>query len=171
MRITVVGGARVSRSTSSFYEPDSISGLGYESELGAEQPSFIEGCQRDWDQLPRPDPPLIVGLDSGYVPARHPQSRTEGSFEVIAGKILREEGDPKCFAFVPNYDTKPKRRLFEALKSQGLQMNQRAHDAAHRDGLDDDQGGWRRREARLQSRPTKRRTGWTQPRWTSSWRA
>jgi hypothetical protein len=73
-----------------------------ESELGAEQPSFIEGCQRDWDQLPRPDPPLIVGLDSGCVPARHPQSRTEGSFEVIAGKILREEGDPKCFAFVPN---------------------------------------------------------------------
>jgi hypothetical protein len=26
---------------------------------------------------------------------------------------------------VPNYDTKPKRRLFEVLKSQGLQMNQR----------------------------------------------
>ena len=96
-----------------------------EGELGAEQPHFIEGCQRDWDQLPRPGPPLTVGLDGGYVPARHPQSRTEGSFEVIAGKVLKEDGDPTCFAFVPHVDAKPKRRLFEVLKSQGLQMNQR----------------------------------------------
>jgi hypothetical protein len=96
-----------------------------EGELGAEQFSFIEGCQRDWDQLPRPEPPLIVGLDGGYVHAQPSQTRTEGSFEVITGKVMREEGDPQCFAFVPHYDTKPKRRLFEVLKSQGLQMNQR----------------------------------------------
>jgi hypothetical protein len=95
-----------------------------ESELGAEQVSFIEGCQRDWNQLPRPGPPLTVGLDGGYVHAQHPRSRTERSFEVITGKVLREDEDPKCFAFVPGYDTKPKRRLFEVLKSQGLQMNQ-----------------------------------------------
>ena len=30
----------------------------------------------------------------------------------------------KCFAFVQTYDEKPKRRLFELLQSQGLQMNQ-----------------------------------------------
>ena len=30
----------------------------------------------------------------------------------------------KCFAFVRTFDTKPKRRLFEVLKSQGMQMNQ-----------------------------------------------
>ena len=96
-----------------------------EGELGDEQFSFIEGCQRDWNQLPRPDPPLIVGLDGGYVHARHPQSRSEGWFEVIAGKVLKDDGDPKCLAFVTNVDTKPKRRLFEVLKSQGLQMNQR----------------------------------------------
>jgi hypothetical protein len=30
----------------------------------------------------------------------------------------------KCFGFVNRYDTKPKRRLFEMLKSQGMQMNQ-----------------------------------------------
>ena len=96
-----------------------------EGELGDEQFSFIEGCQRDWNQLPRPDPPLIVGLDGGYVHAQHPQSRTEGWFEVIAGKVLKDDGDPKCFAFVTNVDTKPKRRLFEVLQSQGLQMNQR----------------------------------------------
>lgn len=33
-----------------------------ESELGDEQWAFIEGCQRDWNQLPPPDPPLTVGL-------------------------------------------------------------------------------------------------------------
>src|SRR5262249_45489327 len=42
-----------------------------------------------------------------------------------AGKVLSEQGDPTCFAFVSGLDAKPKRRLFEALKSQGLQMNQR----------------------------------------------
>jgi hypothetical protein len=42
-----------------------------ESELGDEQFSFIEGCQRDWNELLRPDPPLTVGLDGGYVHACH----------------------------------------------------------------------------------------------------
>jgi hypothetical protein len=95
-----------------------------EHELGTEQVAFIEGCQRDWNQLPRPDPPLTVGLDGGYVHAQHPCSRVGRSFEVITGKVLKGDGGPKCFAFVPGYDTKPKRRLFEVLRSQGLQMNQ-----------------------------------------------
>jgi hypothetical protein len=34
------------------------------------------------------------------------------------------EGKPTCFAFVQTYDTKPKRRLFEVLTSQGMQTNQ-----------------------------------------------
>ena len=41
-----------------------------ENELGPEQVMFIDGCQRDWDKLPRPDLPLTVGLDGGYVRAR-----------------------------------------------------------------------------------------------------
>ncbi len=90
-----------------------------------DRPHFIEGCQRDRDQLPRPDPPLTAGLDGGYVHARYPLSRTERCFEVIAGKVLKPEGVSKCFAFVPHVETKPKRRLFEVLKAQGLQANQR----------------------------------------------
>jgi hypothetical protein len=43
---------------------------------------------------------------------------------VIAGKSMPTKGPPKCFGFVQTYDTKPKRRLFEVLKSQGMQMNQ-----------------------------------------------
>src|SRR3712207_7669750 len=36
-----------------------------ESELGDEQMSFIEGCEQDWAELPRPDLPLTVGIDGG----------------------------------------------------------------------------------------------------------
>lgn len=34
------------------------------------------------------------------------------------------EGPSKCLAFVQTYEEKPKRRLFELLKSQNMQMNQ-----------------------------------------------
>ena len=96
-----------------------------EDELGEEQDMFIGGCQRDWDQLPDPAASLIVGIDGGYVHAKDQQSRAEGWFEVIVGKSMSQDGESsKCFGFVNRYDSKPKRRLFEILKSQGMQMNQ-----------------------------------------------
>ena len=67
---------------------------------------------------------MTVGLDGGYVHASDQKSKSEGWFEVIAGKSVQTEGGAKVFAFVNKYDTKPKRRLYEVLKSQGLQMNQ-----------------------------------------------
>lgn len=39
-------------------------------ELGPERAAFIDGCQREWDELPVPGPPLTVGLDGGYVHAK-----------------------------------------------------------------------------------------------------
>jgi DNA-binding ferritin-like protein (Dps family) len=95
-----------------------------EGELGEERGIFIEGCPATWVKLPPPGPPMTVGLDGGYVHASDQKSRTEGWFEVIAGKSVQADGDAKVFAFVNTYDTKPKRRLHELLKSQGLQMNQ-----------------------------------------------
>jgi hypothetical protein len=95
-----------------------------ESELGEEQFQFIKGCPDEWGQQPRPEPPMTVGLDGGYVHASDQKSRTEGWFEVITGKSVKADGDAKVFAFVNKYDVKPKRRLYEVLKSQGLQMNQ-----------------------------------------------
>ena len=89
-----------------------------------EQFQFIEGCPREWAKQPPPGPPLTVGLDGGYVHASDQKSKTEGWFEVIAGKSVQTEGGAKVFAFVNQYDAKPKRRLYEVLKSQGLQMNQ-----------------------------------------------
>lgn len=100
-----------------------------EDALGDEHGAFIDGCPRDWGALPMPDGPLTVGIDGGYVKA---QGSEQGWFEVIAGKSILafkrddESSAPssKCFAFVQTYDEKPKRRLFELLHSQGLQMNQ-----------------------------------------------
>ena len=100
-----------------------------EATLGDERGPFIEGCPRDWGELPMPNGPLTVGIDGGYVKA---QGMKQGWFEVIAGKSIlafkRDDEDPtpssKTFAFVQTYDEKPRRRLFEVLKSQGMQMNQ-----------------------------------------------
>lgn len=95
-----------------------------ESELGEERPTFIAGCQRDWDRLPRPDLPLTVGLDGGYVHSCRRKSRKDGWFEVIVGTSAPAEGPAKRFACVQGHDTKPKRRLFTMLTAQGMQMNQ-----------------------------------------------
>jgi hypothetical protein len=101
-----------------------------EQRLGEERHVYIDGCERDWGQLPIPDGPLTVGIDGGFVRARGER----GHFEVIAGKSMlafrRDEpeeadsSDTKCFAFVQTFDEKPRRRLFELLKSQGLQESQ-----------------------------------------------
>jgi hypothetical protein len=100
-----------------------------EDELGEEQWAFVEGCPADWETLPIPDGPLTVGIDGGYVRDWHER---KSHFEVIVGKSILafrrddEEDIPssKCFGFVQTLDTKPKRRLFEVLQSQGHQMNQ-----------------------------------------------
>ena len=95
-----------------------------EDELGAEQWSYIVGCPRDWEQLPRPEMPLVVCIDGGFVHSAAQRSRRDGWFEVITGKSIPHDGDAKCFGYVQTYDTKPKRRLFEVLTSQGMAANQ-----------------------------------------------
>ena len=69
-----------------------------------------------------------MGIDGGYVRAAH----KEGFFEVIAGRSVvafrraanEEVPESKCFGYVQTYDDKPRRRLFELMKSQGLRDNQ-----------------------------------------------
>jgi hypothetical protein len=96
-----------------------------EGELGEEKDIFIEGGEREWAELPEPAGPLSVGIDGGYVHTREQQQSGQWRcFEVIVGKSIPTEGESKCFGFVNRYDEKPKRRLFEVLNSQGLQMNQ-----------------------------------------------
>ena len=89
---------------------------------------FFDGSEQDWEAQPPPDGPMTVGIDGGFVRAAH----KEGFFEVIAGKSVLdfrrsdEEATPssKCFSFVQTFDEKPRRRLWELLKSQGMQENQ-----------------------------------------------
>jgi len=95
-----------------------------DGELGDEQSSFIEGCPAEWETLSEPGAPLIMGIDGGYVHAREGHNRKASSFEIIVGKSTGEEQPSKRFGFVNDYDTKPKRRVYETLKAQGMQMNQ-----------------------------------------------
>jgi hypothetical protein len=100
-----------------------------EVKLGEEHGSFNEGCPRDWGNLPIPDGPITVGIDRGCV---RDWEAKKHNFEVIVGKstlaFKREEDEDhpssKRFGFVQTLDQKPKRRLYEVLKSQGMQLNQ-----------------------------------------------
>jgi hypothetical protein len=69
-----------------------------EDELGEERPSFIGTCRRDREELPRPDLPIVVGLDGGYVHSSQQRSRAHGWFEVIAGKAIPADGPPALCA-------------------------------------------------------------------------
>ncbi|MBM4259581.1 MAG: hypothetical protein FJ147_27245 [Deltaproteobacteria bacterium] len=55
-----------------------------DAELGDEQGAFIDGCPRDWANMPRPEGPLTVGIDGGYVHARDATSRAGTNMGTIA---------------------------------------------------------------------------------------
>jgi hypothetical protein len=92
-----------------------------EAELGKEQFSFIDGCPADWEKLPIPEGRIVVGLDGGYV--RNWDDK-KSNFEVIVGRSVPEDRDARYIGLAHGYDSKPKRRVFDVLKSQGLQANQ-----------------------------------------------
>src|SRR5215510_6015520 len=100
-----------------------------EAEVGNEQQCFITGSPSEWDLLPPPEGSFKVGIDRGYV---RNWCAKKHNFEVIVGKstlsFREEEADKapssKRFGFVQTLETKPKRRLYEVLHAQGLQMNQ-----------------------------------------------
>ncbi len=92
-----------------------------EAELGEERPCFIDGCPADWRELPHPEGRIVVGLDGGYV--RDWTAKTS-NFEVIVGRSMPEDRAARYLGLVHGHDTKPKRRLFDLLTSQGLQANQ-----------------------------------------------
>lgn len=92
-----------------------------ESELGDERPNFIDSCPRDWKALPLPEGEIVVGIDGGYVRDWTDRKR---HFGILVGKSLPRDRSDRYLGLVQSFDTKPKRRLWEILCSQGLQMNQ-----------------------------------------------
>ncbi len=79
------------------------------------------GCGNDWAKLSKPDKPLTVGIDGGYVRNWH-EKKT--NFEVVAGKSFSKTKEAMRFGFVQKYDTNPRHRLMDALHKQGMQANQ-----------------------------------------------
>ncbi|HET6469714.1 MAG TPA: ISKra4 family transposase, partial [Geminicoccaceae bacterium] len=92
-----------------------------EAELGEERPCFIDGGPADWQELPPPEGRIVVGLDGGYV---RDWREKISNFEVIVGRSMPEDRAPRYLGLVHGHDRKPKRRLVDILRSQGLQPNQ-----------------------------------------------
>ncbi len=83
--------------------------------------SHLSGCPRDWGKLPKPDKPMTVGIDGGYVRNWHEKNT---NFEIIAGKSFSKTQSSKRFGFVQKMDDNPQRRLMSVLAEQGMQANQ-----------------------------------------------
>ncbi len=93
-----------------------------ERELTEERVSFMQdSCPQDWADLPIPDGRIVVGLDGGYIRDRDDRKK---NFELIVGRSLPEDGEPRYIGFVHGHDRKPQRRIFDHLKKQGVQANQ-----------------------------------------------
>ncbi len=95
-----------------------------DAKIDEEKPCFISGCENEWNKLPLPNTPLIVGIDGGYIHAREGNNRKAGWFEAIVGKSLHETQPSKRFGFVCKYDDKQKSRLNTMLQKHDFQMNQ-----------------------------------------------
>jgi hypothetical protein len=85
------------------------------------KPEYISGCPRDWGNLPKPDKPITVGIDGGYLTHWHKKNK---NFEIIAGKSYSQTQSAKRFGFVQAIDSRPRKRLMHVLNSQGMQANQ-----------------------------------------------
>lgn len=93
-----------------------------DDELDKEQHFYVSLCMRNWKKLPHPNSSITMGIDGGYV--RQWENKKK-NFEVIAGKSMTSRGKEKYFGLVQSVDQKPKRRVYEMLKSQGMQENQK----------------------------------------------
>ena len=82
----------------------------------------VSGCSMR--ALPRPEMPLVVTIDGGYVPSSEQTSRRDGWFQAVCGTVTRHDGRVRRFGFVPNVDKHPRRRIHETLDAQGMQPNQ-----------------------------------------------
>ncbi len=92
-----------------------------QDKLVHDQPDYLEGCPREWEQLPKPDKPLTVGIDGGYVRDWH---KKHTNFEVIVGKSLSPTHATKRLGFVQTLEDNPRRRVMHVLSKQGMQANQ-----------------------------------------------
>ncbi len=85
------------------------------------KPLCISGCANEWAKLPKPDKPITVGIDGGYLRSCKDKRK---NFEIIVGKSFSKTKEAKRFGLVQSMDDRPQRRLLHALREQGMQENQ-----------------------------------------------
>ena len=90
----------------------------------ADEYAHMDGSGHALRALPKPDMPLVVNIDGGYVHSSAQTSRRDGWFQAVCGTVTRHDGQVRRFGFVPNIDTRPRRRIRDTLIAQGLQPNQ-----------------------------------------------
>lgn len=86
-----------------------------------ETPEPVVDCSSDGALLGKPDKPLTVGIDGGYVRDCH---NKKTHFEVIVAKSFSKAQSPKRLGFVRRKENDPQHRLMTLLKSQGMQPHQ-----------------------------------------------
>lgn len=62
--------------------------------------------------LPVPDGRIVIGLDGGYIRDRDNRKK---NFELIVGRSLPDNGEPRYIGFVQGHDRKPQRRIIDHL--------------------------------------------------------
>jgi hypothetical protein len=85
------------------------------------KPDHLSGCPREWGNLPKPDKPITVGIDGGYIRDWHHKNT---NFELFVGKSTPKRKPSKRFGLVQKVDDNPRRRLMNVLIKQGMQANQ-----------------------------------------------
>ncbi len=84
------------------------------------KPDHLSGAPYEWEQLPKPGKPMVVGIDGGYVRNWHEK---RSNFEVVVGKSWSKDVASKRFGSVQIHDSNPRRRLMSVLSDQGMQAN------------------------------------------------
>lgn len=85
------------------------------------KPEYISMCQNELNKFPKPDKPITVGIDGGYLTNWHKKNK---NFEIIVGKSFSTSQPDKRFGLVQRLDDHPRRRLMNMLNNQGMQPNQ-----------------------------------------------
>jgi len=77
-----------------------------DDELPPERFCYLDP-QADPD-LPRPELPLVVAIDGGFIHSSEQRSRRDGWFQAIVGSVTHADGSRRRFGFVPSIDHQPK---------------------------------------------------------------
>ena len=80
--------------------------------------AYMDGSGHALRALPKPGMPLVVNIDGGYVHSSAQTSRRDGWFQAVCGTVTRHDGQVRRFGFVPNVDTRPRRRIRDTLIAQ-----------------------------------------------------